>query len=165
MKYILKSVLLILALCVASWAATWTAVIDSVVKNPDGLTLAVAYHITDGVTNIPKNPEPLVSNSDPIAIKRIGQNAADLQNRIDKQKADAVALDPAKIVGPVDLTPKPPDPPTAEQIAEQQRRTDFAAAWLAYQEIHAGLVDGDEAKALSIAKAIYKTGDLNFNRF
>lgn len=160
MKRLLSSVLLLLALSCTGFAAQWTAVIDSVVKNPDGLTLTVAYHVTDGVSTINK-VEPLVSPTKDV--KRIAQDQADYQNAVVAQKTAQTSTDASKLTGPVDLSPKPPDPPTQAQIDEAKRKVDFAAAWLAYQEIHAGLVDGDEAKALQTAKGLYRTGDLNFS--
>ena len=140
----------------------WTAVIDSVAKNPDGLTLTVAYHVTDGISTISKT-EPLVSNSDPTAIKQLAQNLADYQNKIVAQKAAQAAVDPTKIVGTVNLVPPPPPPPTQQQIDESNRQVAFSAAWVAYEECHLKLVTKcDEPTLLSAAQALYKTGDLSF---
>ena len=88
----------------------WTAEITEVLKNPDGLTLTVTYKVTDGKSD-EFTTEPFVSRSGKIDIWRIAQDKADFKNRVDLQRAEIAALDPATIVGPVDLTPLPPTPP------------------------------------------------------
>lgn len=99
----------------------WTETIDPPIKNQDGLTLTLTYHLTDGVTT-ESFTEPRVSDVN--AILQTVQNAVNYKNRGDAQKGTIAALDVATIPATLQELkvivdagkPKDPDP-TAEQLA------------------------------------------------
>lgn len=124
---------------------------SAVTKNPDGVSVAVSYVLTDGAQQILGN---FTNVYDVDAIPQLVQKQADDLNFRDAQKAKVIAVDPTVIVGPVDdLLPKP-DPDIAAKRAFQQLLYDYKAAVAG--ELHGLAVSMPSSDRWSLVDKAYK---------
>lgn len=140
--------------------SNWKGKSVGIAVNPDGMTFALTYELTDGKEVIQKT-EPLVSNAD--SIEQIIDQGEREKNRVDAQRAAIAALDPALYanVSLDDLKARKQPPPASQDELDRQAWFALKADWQKKLKIvESGLsktvTQADVDTAYAAMKAAYK---------
>src|SRR6188768_2059762 len=116
----------------------WTHEVVAAEQNDNGTTRVVASY-TDGTRTILKE-HPFTSED------RLSSDIAITLAQLESGSAFVAKFTP----GPIDVTPKPVDPPTADQIAKSQAAIDKMRLSVLQQEIALGIRKPDNAEYLAL---------------